>query len=153
MKSSGIVTLENQKGVRTVSPEKRDWVRKESESILAKNILLRQKTKQIMYEKRLQHEKIIASNVTQRTTRWAEKTKNSPFAINLVAEDERIAEENQIRLKEESERRTLISSRKDKAKNEIILKVNRLLSFYFFPLCKFYLILSFLPRPYPNFLT
>jgi hypothetical protein len=149
MKSSGIVTLENQKGVRTVSPDKRDWVRKESESILAKNILLRQKTKQIMYEKRLQHEKIIASNVTQRTTRWAEKTRNSPFAINLVAEDERIAEENQIRLKEESERRSLISSRKDKAKNEIILKVNRLFVSFAEKFFYFY----FLRRLYPNFLT
>lgn len=123
MKSSGIVTLDNQTGVRTVSPEKREWVRKESESILAKNILLRAKTKQVMYEKRMQHEKLVSANIQERTTRWVDKTKNSPFAVNLVAEDERISEENQIRMKEEAERKVTIDRRKEKAKNEIILKV------------------------------
>jgi hypothetical protein len=116
------VTLENQTGVRTVSPERREWIRKESETILTKNVLLREKTKQIMYEKRLQHEKLIQENRDYRVKKWADKTKNSPFAVNLVAEDERIAEENQIRMKEEAERKKMINTRKEKAKNEIVLK-------------------------------
>lgn len=124
MSSGLLVTKENQKGVRTVSPQKRDWIRKESEAILTKNILLREKTKEVMYEKRIQHEKLVQKNRDERVHRWIDKTKNSPFAVNLVAEDERITEENQIRLKEEHERRRMIDNRKEKAKNEIILKVN-----------------------------
>jgi len=122
MSSGMLVTKENQKGVRTVSPDKRDWIRRESEAILTRNILLREKTKEVMYEKRLQHEKLVSQNRDERVNRWVDKTKNSPFAVNLVAEDERITEENQIRLKEEHERRRMIDNRKEKAKNEIILK-------------------------------
>ncbi len=116
------ITVENQRGVRTVSPDKREWIRKESEAILAKNLIEREKSKERMYEKRMHHEKIMQENREDRLKRWVNKTKNSPFAVNLVAEDERIIEENTIRQKEESERRRMIDSRKDKAKNEIILK-------------------------------
>ena len=116
-----------QRGVRTVSPEKREWIRKESENILARNIILREKTKEEMYEKRLKHEKLVQISREQRLERWANKTKNSPFAVNLVAEDERIQEENNIRTKEEQERRKMIDKRKEKAKNEIILKVSAVL--------------------------
>jgi hypothetical protein len=75
-----------------------------------------------MYENSLQHEKLIQENRDYRVKKWADKTKNSPFAVNLVAEDERIAEENQIRMKEEAERKKVINTRKEKAKNEIVLK-------------------------------
>lgn len=121
--SSSIISAETQTGIRSVSPEKREWIRKESEAILAKNMMLREKTKEIMYEKRMKHERLAQANRDARLERWVHKTKNSPFAVNLVAEDERIAEETAIRTKEEQERRKLIDTRKDKAKNEIILKV------------------------------
>lgn len=124
--SSSIISAETQTGIRSVSPEKREWIRKESEAILAKNMMLREKTKEIMYEKRMKHERLAQANRDARLERWVHKTKNSPFAVNLVAEDERIAEETTIRTKEEQERRKLIDTRKDKAKNEIILKVERL---------------------------
>jgi hypothetical protein len=116
------VTPDNQRGVRSVSPEKRDWIRKESETILARNLILREKTKEEMYEKRIHHERLLQVNREDRLKRWVNKTKNSPFAVNLVAEDERIVEENAIRQKEESERRKMIDKRKEMAKNEIVLK-------------------------------
>jgi hypothetical protein len=108
--------------IRTISPERRDWIRQESESILAKNMVLREKTKELMYERRLQHEKLVQAARDNRLHRWCVKTKNSPFAVNLVAEDERITEENTIRNREEEERRKMIETRKERAKNEIILK-------------------------------
>jgi hypothetical protein len=108
--------------VRNVSPEKREWIRNESEAILAKNLMLREKTKQDMFEKRLQHEKLMQVAREKRDSRWKSKTKHSPFAVNLVAEDERITEENAIRIKEETDRRNEMEARKHKAKNEIILK-------------------------------
>ena len=108
--------------VRNISPQKRAWIRKESEAILTKNLMLREKTKQDIFEKRLQHEKLLQFSRENREHRWIEKTKHSPFAVNLVAEDERITEENSIRIKEESDRRTKMETRKERAKNEIILK-------------------------------
>jgi hypothetical protein len=108
--------------VRNISPEKREWIRNESESILTKNLMMREKTKEDMFIKRLQHEKLMAAAREERDSRWKQKTKHSPFAVNLVAEDERITEENSIRIKEETDRRMKMEARKQKAKNEIILK-------------------------------
>jgi hypothetical protein len=108
--------------VMNVSPQKREWIRKESAAILTKNLMLREKTKQDIYVKRLQHEKLMQVAREARDRRWKEKTRHSPFAVNLVAEDERITEENTIRINEETERRTKLEARKERAKNEIILK-------------------------------
>lgn len=55
-------------------------------------------------------------------TTWKKKTHKSPFAVDLVAEDERIQEENRIRVAEEEARRKIAKSRMEKAKSEIILK-------------------------------
>lgn len=85
------------KGVRTVSPEKRDWIKKESEELYIKNAMLREKTKEDMFIRRLKQERFANEARETRVHRWQEKTKNSPFAVNLVAEDERITEENTIR--------------------------------------------------------
>lgn len=109
--------------VRSISPERREWVRKESETLFARNMIVREKTKERMYEQRLQHERLLQASHTMRISKWMGKTKNSPFAVNLVAEDERISEENQIRSREEEERRKMIETRKERAKNEIVLKV------------------------------
>ena len=108
--------------VRNISPQKREWIRKESEAILTKNLMIREKTKQDIYEKRLQHEKLLQYARESRDRKWKDKTKHSPFAVNLVAEDERITEENSIRIKEETDRRMKMETRKERAKNEIILK-------------------------------
>ena len=89
-----------------------------------KNLMMREKAKQDVYEKRMQHEQLQTYAREKRYRRWQEKTKHSPFAVNLVAEEERISEENAIRTKEESDRRRAIETRKEKAKNEIVLKVN-----------------------------
>jgi hypothetical protein len=108
--------------IRVISPEKRDMLKKESELMFAKNLLVREKSKEQMFEKRLQHLRLNEHIRTERLSRWKEKTKHSPFAVNLVAEDERITEENRIRHMDEEERRSSIQQRKEKAKNEIILK-------------------------------
>ena len=58
----------------------------------------------------------------QRMDKWQNKTKTSPFAVDLVAEDERIHEENQIRMREMQETERKVNDRRTKAKNDIILK-------------------------------
>ena len=107
---------------RTISPEKRDMLAKEAELMFAQNLLAREKSKEHMFEKRIQHLRLVTHTRTKREEKWREKTKNSPFAINLVAESERITEENRIRQGEEDDRRISIETRKNEAKNEIILK-------------------------------
>lgn len=111
--------------VRVVSPERRDWIKKESEALLAKNLLLREKSKEVVFEKRMQHDRLMEYGRIVRQDKWVKKTKHSPFAVNLVAEDERIFEENRIRMKEEETRRKTVSALKDKAKNELMLKVTK----------------------------
>ena len=83
---------EEKNSVMLVSPEKREWIRNESEAILTKNLMLREKTKQEMFEKRIAHEKLMQMARESRDQRWKSKTKHSPFAVNLVAEDELITE-------------------------------------------------------------
>ena len=108
--------------VNRVSPERKNWVRKESASILAKNLLVRDKTKQQIFTKRMESDQMKAATREERTTKWLTKTRTSPFAVDLVAEDERIYEENQVRMREAEERRKLIEIRRNKIKNDIILK-------------------------------
>ena len=59
----------------------------------------------------------------ERALKWKKITSKSPFGVDLVAEDERIQEENRIRLAEEENRRKMAESKRVKAKSEIILKV------------------------------
>eukprot|EP01035_Chromulina_nebulosa_P067079 gene67079-91868_t len=107
---------------RTISPERREWIKRESEKIMQKNLLLREKSKEMIFEKRIEQLKINQMGREQQMKKWQEKTKNSPFAVNLVAEDERIFEETSIREKEETERKLASQTAKETAKNEIIMK-------------------------------
>lgn len=54
--------------------------------------------------------------------KWNKRLTNSPFNVDLVAEDERIYEENRIRREQEANIRKEVTERKEKAKNEIIIK-------------------------------
>ena len=105
-----------------VSPERREWVRRESAAILAQNLILRDKTKEDMKKKMDDRDKILQASREVRAQRWIQKTKSSPFAVDLVAEDERIYEENQIRTRELEENKKKIQNRRQKIKNQIILK-------------------------------
>ena len=50
------------------------------------------------------------------------KTSRSPFLVNLLAENERIDEENKVRMSEQVRRERVFEERKEAAKNGIILK-------------------------------
>ena len=45
-----------------------------------------------------------------------------PFMVDLIAENERIDEENKVRIEEEARRERKLRMRKEKIKNEIVLK-------------------------------
>jgi hypothetical protein len=109
-------------GAPRVSPERRLWVKRESAQILQRNLLARDKTKHSVEEDRQKRLGVLNRERQQRMDKWQSKTKTSPFAVDLVAEDERIYEENQIRLREQSETESKVARRRAKAKNDIILK-------------------------------
>ena len=112
-------------GQPRVSGERKRWVKKESANILLNNLRAREETKVALFSERSHRLEIVNKEREQRLGKWLNKTKTSPFAVDLVAEDERIYEENQIRMREERERRQNVEMRKGKAKNDIILKALR----------------------------
>jgi hypothetical protein len=105
-----------------VSPERRDWVRKESAVILARGIMLREEAKQNMFEERAIRDERLIRNREKIADKWNKRLTNSPFNVDLVAEDERIFEENRIRNEEHNRIKREVYERKEKAKNDIILK-------------------------------
>jgi hypothetical protein len=109
-------------GQPRVSGERKRWVKKESANILLNNLRAREQTKVSLFKERAQRLEVTTKEREQRLGKWLNKTKTSPFAVDLVAEDERIYEENQIRMREEREREANVNNRKNKAKNDIILK-------------------------------
>mmetsp|Transcript_25758 Transcript_25758/g.38049 ORF Transcript_25758/g.38049 Transcript_25758/m.38049 type:complete len:221 (+) Transcript_25758:140-802(+) len=57
------------------------------------------------------------------TTRQKKRTsERSPFLVDLVAENERIDEENKVRLTEQIRRERMLEKRRQEAKNDIILR-------------------------------
>lgn len=109
-------------GAPRVSPERRLWVKRESAQILQRNLQARDKTKKNVEEDRQKRLGVLNKERKQRMDKWQNKTKTSPFAVDLVAEDERIHEENQIRMREMQETERKVEDRRTKAKNDIILK-------------------------------
>ena len=61
-------------------------------------------------------------NKQKKTAEWQTKTSRSPFLVDLLAENERIDEENKVRLEEQSRRQRLFERRREDAKNGIILR-------------------------------
>mmetsp|Transcript_8891 Transcript_8891/g.15111 ORF Transcript_8891/g.15111 Transcript_8891/m.15111 type:complete len:219 (+) Transcript_8891:92-748(+) len=100
----------------------RNFVEYESAMILSKNTMERDKLR----EKNLKEEKQKYDKTMKvrndREKVWRKKTAKSPFAVDLVAEDERIQEENRIRSAEEENRRRVAEERRERAKNDIVLK-------------------------------
>ena len=105
-----------------VSPERRNWVRRETAMIMSKNLIIRERTKEMMAHTHAERQKANAIQRELRMSKSLKKTASSPFAVDLAAEDERVAEENRIRTEEESSRTKRLTNRKEAAKNEIILR-------------------------------
>jgi hypothetical protein len=105
-----------------VSPERRNWVRRETAMILSKNMMIREKTKEKMSQIAVERGRLATIEREHRMSKWLKKTASSPFAVDLAAEDERVAEENRIRTEEEMTRTRRLTNRKEKAKNEILLR-------------------------------
>jgi hypothetical protein len=97
-------------------------VRSESRRIAEKTRVEREMYKEdLLAERRERAYRKQAAQVrnVQKTRR---KMKASPFAVDMMAESERIEEENRIRLREQARRSRAIGSKKERVKNDIIRK-------------------------------
>lgn len=89
----------------------------------AKNTMLRQRALENSLQQRADREYALKDNQDRRNKRWLSKTKNSPFAVNLIAEDERVTEETRARNNDQKAEVRDVEERREKAKNGIILRV------------------------------
>lgn len=108
---------------RVPSPEKRQWIRAQSATLLARNLMKRDQAKELMQYERAEKFHIFKDRRDEYVRRWKERTKRSPFGTDLVAESERITEENRARRRDEEAKRKFVVACREKAKNDIILSV------------------------------
>ncbi|OQR87764.1 hypothetical protein ACHHYP_08061 [Achlya hypogyna] len=96
--------------------------RAESAEIFSKKFAERSQVKSSMIEdekmRRIQKEKRRQANIQK----WQSKLAKSPFKVNLVADNERLDEENRVRLAEEARRLRALEKKTKQVKNDIILK-------------------------------
>ena len=103
-------------------PDPRMAVRMESARIMSNRFMQRHEVKQQMLMRRENAIERILLQSERRRRHGGEKMERSPFLVDQVAENERIDEENRVRLAEEAAREQMLKARGAKIKNEIILK-------------------------------
>jgi len=95
--------------------------REESSLIQARNMHVRDVFLENMRRERDQLERQKTHDRSEKREMWNQRMRNSPFAVDLLAENERIDEEFKIRSKAEAHRVKMLQKRKELVKNEIIL--------------------------------
>jgi len=93
--------------------------REESTKIMSIRFAERDAVKHRISRERQEHHEKLVSSKQVRDERWNRKLQRSPFAIDLVAEDQRISEENRVRDHVEQRRQRLMARRNREAHNAI----------------------------------
>merc|ERR1719183_1375334 len=93
--------------------------REESTKIMSVRFAQRDAVKNEMRRERLTHQQALAASQCERDERWSRKLQRSPFAVDLVAENQRIDEENRVRDHVEQRKQKLMKQRSRKAHNAI----------------------------------
>ena len=96
--------------------------RRESARIMSKRFMERNEVKARIMRERQRTQKRLLQSKKRKEAQWRRKMERSPFMVDLIAENERIDEENRVRIEEETRREHLLRTRKEKIKNEIVLK-------------------------------
>merc|ERR1711934_183162 len=96
--------------------------REENAMIQARNMHVRDVFLENMRAEREKLERQKTHDRAEKREMWNQRLRNSPFTVDLLAENERIDEEFTVRTKEEARRTKLLAKKKAKVKNEIILK-------------------------------
>jgi len=93
--------------------------REESTKIMSIRFAQRDAVKNDMRRERQQHSDNLAASQRDRDERWTRRLQRSPFAVDLVAENQRIDEENRVRDHVEQRRQRLMARRNREAHNAI----------------------------------
>ena len=101
---------------------RRKIANKETAAILKARYLERDAVKQKMLDSQAKLRQRKIKNKMEKTAQAIAKTQRSPFLVDLLAENEKIDEENRVRLAEQARREKVFLRRKEEAKNAIILK-------------------------------
>lgn len=96
--------------------------REENAMIQARNMHVRDVFLENMRREREKIAREKANDRSEKREMWNQRLRNSPFTVDLLAENERIDDVFQIRTKEEARRNKLLARKKARVKNEIILK-------------------------------
>ena len=109
-------------GPPTAHSTARDAARMESAQIMSHRFMERNRVKEQLLSQRRTHRAQMQRKKAQQSEQWRHKMERSPFLVDLVAENERIDEENRVRIREDARRAKQLDKRKNRVKNEIILK-------------------------------
>jgi hypothetical protein len=96
--------------------------RAESAQIMSQKFAQRDMMKQQLVEESRQKRVRKCIKKQKTAQNWQAKMKRSPFMVDLLAENERIDEDNKVRVREESRREKSLGKQKNAVKNEIVLK-------------------------------
>jgi len=93
--------------------------REESTRIMSFRFAQRDAVKDDLQRSADSYRRELLASKLEREQRWVRKTSRSPFAVDLVAEDQRIEEENRVREDIASRKAKLLSARHNEAHNAI----------------------------------
>ena len=93
--------------------------REESTRIMSFRFAQRDAVKEDLQRSADSYRRELLASKLEREQRWVRKTSRSPFAVDLVAEDQRIEEENRVREDIASRKAKLLSARHNEAHNAI----------------------------------
>jgi len=96
--------------------------REESTKIMSIRFAQRDAVKSDLRRERQQQQEKLRASQFERAERWGRKLQRSPFAVDLVAENQRIDEENRVRMHVEQRRQRLVARRNREAHNSVFKK-------------------------------
>lgn len=106
----------------TTKSLRRQISRSESKEIYDESILARNNYNHKLTLDRNERQRLAQSRRKKRSYKSQVKMKNSPFLVDLVAEQERIDEENMVLLRKQMRQQNYIQQKQACAKNDLILR-------------------------------
>jgi hypothetical protein len=102
--------------------DRRIMARVESAQIVSRRVMERELVKESMKLTAEASKMELKASKQRKQKKWAAKCARSPFTVDLVAENERVDEENRVREREEGRRQRVSQLRQERAKSDIILQ-------------------------------
>ncbi|CAM9805707.1 unnamed protein product, partial [Ascophyllum nodosum] len=102
--------------------DRQAMVRVESARVMSQRFIERDRVKDRIIAQTKMNRRRLQESKRKKVQTWEQKTNRSPFMVDLLAENERLDEENRVRFKEEARQARLRQKRKEEAKNNIILQ-------------------------------